>query len=348
MTKAATNAWGDAGRYYAAEQAFHAKPLPPDKAAQRLAEALEKSSPGIRQAVERTVKQWNNILRDVLRSETALRLSVGSESQAVPVRVVAGVPLPFAEVMRELAGLEHLLLNRPAIMAAASGTGFMAEVAEKARQAWGAKAGPSGRDDIARVQQTAQAWLAELDRVQAIEKITGINEDVLGAYFFRIPEIRIYWVVIGITACALGISAEALTVVVLAHELAHAYTHLGRDIDSVRWETEQFALADLDIVEGLAQFYTAVLCRRLDERMPAAMAAYKRLLEKQSGPYRAHEAWVKNDEEGGEIMRVAMIECRSQGMTEAAKFAEAVARYRKAIPKRSRPQALFKTDEVGF
>ena len=50
MTKAATNAWGNAGRYYAAEQAFHAKPSPPDKVAQRLAEALEKSSPGIRQA----------------------------------------------------------------------------------------------------------------------------------------------------------------------------------------------------------------------------------------------------------------------------------------------------------
>lgn len=341
MTLAATNAWGHPSRYYAAVEAFHAKPPPPDKAAMRLAESLEKSSPGIREAVERTVKQWNNILRDVLRSETALRLSVGSESQAVPVRVVAAVPQPFAEVMRELAGLEHLLLNRPAIMAAASGTAFMAGVADKAREVWGAAAGPSGRDEITRVQQTAQAWLKELDRVQAIEKITGINEDVLGAYFFRIPEIRIYWVVIGITACALGISAEALTVVVLAHELAHAYTHLGRDIDSVRWDTERFALAELDIVEGLAQFYTAVLCRRLDARMPAAIAAYKRLLEKQSGPYKAHLAWVKNDEEGGEIMRVAMIECRSQGMTEAAKFAEAVARYRKAIPKRSRPQPLL-------
>lgn len=347
MIRTADKAWGHSSRYYAAEQAFHAKMPPTDKAAERLAEALEKSSPGIRQTVERTVKQWNNILRDVLRSETALRLSVGSESQAVPVRVVAGVPQPFAEVMRELAGLEHLLLNRPAIMAAASGTSFMAQVVEEARQAWGEKAGPSGREEITGVQRTAQAWLTELDRVQAIEKITGIKEDVLGAYFFRIPEIRIYWVVIGITACALGISAEALTVVVLAHELAHAYTHLGRDIDSVRWDTRRFAEAELDIVEGLAQFYTAVLCRRLEARMPAAIAAFKRLLEKQSGPYKAHLAWVKDDEEGGEIVRVAMIECRSQGMTEAAKFAQAVERYRKAIPKRTRPQDLFKQDDAG-
>jgi hypothetical protein len=62
--------------------------------------------------------------------------------------------------------------------------------------------------------------------------------------------------VIGITARALGVSPDALTIVVLAHELAHAYAHLGRDIDNERWETEQFAKSDIDIVEGLAQFYT--------------------------------------------------------------------------------------------
>jgi len=91
-----------------------------------------------------------------------------------------------------------------------------------------------------------------------MERIFDIREDVLGAYYFRIPEIRLYWVVIGIVARAIGVSVEALTVVVLAHELAHAYTHLGHDIDNERWETERFARTELDIVEGLAQFYTQV------------------------------------------------------------------------------------------
>jgi len=216
------------------------------------------------------------------------------------------------------------------------------------RDIWPDLAGPSGRDEFERVQQTAQAWLKQLDKVQAIEKLIGINEDVLGAYFYRVPEIRLYWVVIGIIARALGISAEALTVVVLAHELAHAYTHLGRDIDSQRWDTNQFARAHLDIVEGLAQFYTSVLCQRLEQRMPAALAAYKVLLAKQSGPYRAHEAWVKDHPQAGEVIRVSMIECRSQGITDAKEFEAAIKKYREGIRgTKPRPgkQQLFGMDE---
>lgn len=331
-------AWGHPDRHYAGSESAHAARRPGERDGGRWAAALEAASPGIRDTVERSYKQWNNILRDLLRSETALRLSVGSDSQAVPVRVVGGMPQPFADVMRQLEGLEWLLLNRPAIVAAATGAGFMATQADTARSVWDEKAGPSGRDEIIRVQQTAEAWLKQLDEANALERITGINEDVLGAYFFRGPEIRLYWVVIGITARALGVSAEALTVVVLAHELAHAYTHLGRDIDSERWDTDRFARADLAIVEGLAQFYTAVLCRRLAARMPAAFDVYKQLLERQSGPYKAHLAWVRDDEQGGEIVRVTMIECRSRGMTEAKAFSEAIKKYRDGIRVRSKPE----------
>lgn len=326
-------AWGHPSRHYAVLQdATHAaNRRPAEQNAGRWAEALEKASPGIRELVERTYKQWNNILRDYLRTETALRLSVGEDARSVPVRVVAGIPLPFADVLRELEGLEWLLLHRPTILAAVDGTRFMAHQVERVRDALRDKAGPSDQNEIMRVQQTAEAWLRELDQVKAVEKIVGIHEDVLGAYFFRIPEIRLYWVVIGITARALGVSAEALTVVVLAHELAHAYTHLGRDIDSERWETERFAAADLDIVEGLAQFYTSVLCRRLEQRMPEALKAYEALLAKQSGPYQAHLKWVKDDEQGGEVVRVSMIECRSRGITAAAEFSKAIEKYKQGI-----------------
>jgi len=118
---------------------------------------------------------------------------------------------------------------------------------------------------------------------------------------------------------------------VLAHELAHAYMHLGRDIDNERWETERFAKSDLDIVEGLAQFYTQVVCMRLGQRMPAALEAYQALLDKQSGPYRAHREWVGDDERGGEIVRVSMIECRSKGITASSAFSDAVRRYRLGV-----------------
>lgn len=339
-------AWGHPGRHYAAipEAVCASKPRPGEQSGGRWADALEKASPGIRQSVERACKQWNTTLRDYLRNETALRLTVGDETRSVPVRIVDGMPLPFAEVMRELNDLEWLILHRPTIVAAAEGTHFMGDQVDRVRAVWGDKAGPSDRDEMLRVQQTAQAWLRQLDQMKVIEKITRINEDVLGAYFFRVPEIRLYWVVIGITARVLDISPEALTIVVLAHELAHAYTHIGRDIDSQQWSTEHFAAADLDIVEGLAQFYTSVLCRRLGQRMPSAIEAYQMLLERQSGPYRAHLSWVKDDEQGGEVVRVSMIECRSHGMTAAVEFTETIERYHRGIRARRTGRDLRETE----
>jgi|LauGreSBDMM110SN_4_FD.fasta_scaffold22649_2 hypothetical protein len=256
------NSWGNFPRYYGATAAEAARTADwvEDRASQRWADALEHSSPGIRNHVRAAAKQWNTSLREHLRSETGLKISVAGDLKAVPVKVVDGVPHPFAEAMRDFdgGGLEWLLLHRPALEAVALGTQFMERNAAIALKTWGSDAGPGDVHDIRGVHQTANAWLKKLDEMRTMERIFDIREDVLGAYYFRIPEIRLYWVVIGIVARAIGVSVEALTVVVLAHELAHAYTHLGHDIDNERWETERFARTELDIVEGLAQFYTQV------------------------------------------------------------------------------------------
>ena len=109
--------------------------------------------------------------------------------------------------------------------------------------------------------------------------------------------------------------------------------------DNERWETKSFAGSDLEVVEGLAQFYTQVVCTRLEQRMPAASAAYRALLKTQSVPYKIHLDWVGDDERGGEIMRVSMIECRSRGTTTLSAFSEALKRYRLGV--RGRTQQLF-------
>jgi hypothetical protein len=143
-------------------------------------------------------------------------------------------------------------------------------------------------DDVQRVHRMAQALVSKLDEMDMLKKILGIQEDILGAYFFGIREVRIYWMAIGIVASALGLSPSSLTTVVLSHELAHAYTHLGRDIDKERWDTTSFSGADIRIVEGLAQFYTGVLCKKLEQRVPGALHAYNELLKHQSGVYKCH------------------------------------------------------------
>lgn len=116
---------------------------------------------------------------------------------------------------------------------------------------------------------------------------------------------------------------------VATHELAHAYSHLGRDIDGSRWETEAFARAELNIAEGIAQFYTEMICRKLRERFPAAENAYRALLEYQSGPYRIHEGWADSElnpqnrtgvDRAGEVVRSCMIESRKTSIASYMEF----------------------------
>jgi hypothetical protein len=115
-------------------------------------------------------------------------------------------------------------------------------------------------------------------------------------------------------AAMLDVMIEDLTVVVLIHELAHGYTHIGRDIDGVSWSDSGFRESELDVTEGLAQFYTQVICEGLAARMPTLLRAYEALLELQSGPYWAHRDWPKGDRtQFGEIVRFTLIAARSQG-----------------------------------
>ena len=110
----------------------------------------------------------------------------------------------------------------------------------------------------------------------------------------------------------------------------HAYSHLGRDIDSNRWDLECFAHADLRIVEGIAQFYNSVICQKMKERYPAALSAYEALLHLQSGFYLVHQDWVKAPRKDtppprtGEVVRASMVECRTRGIRNYGEFLDAV------------------------
>ena len=175
---------------------------------------------------------------------------------------------------------------------------------------------------VADAREFCDHLLSALQRIEIGKKLGGISEDILRAYFFRVPEVHLYWMVIGLVAGVLGITAESLTVVVATHELAHAYSHLGRDIDGKKWETEAFARADLNIVEGIAQFYTEVVGRKLETRNPAVLPAHQKLTEIQQGPYRVHQEWAKQKSAGkdtllpqaGEIVRATLVQCRSRGV----------------------------------
>ena len=60
--------------------------------------------------------------------------------------------------------------------------------------------------------------------------------------------VELYWGVIGLFSQILGLNPEALTIVILAHELAHAYTHRAADIDGKFWDSQGFGRTDLAVV----------------------------------------------------------------------------------------------------
>jgi hypothetical protein len=144
-------------------------------------------------------------------------------------------------------------------------------------------------------------------------------------------EIFIYWGVIGLISKMLGVSVEGLTVVVLAHELGHAYTHLGFDRDGLRWTGAGFARSEHALKEGLAQFYASRVCTRLSQRMPGATIAYEALLPKQPPAYHTHVLWMQKDRNNTEAIAATLAHVRRRGAVGLKEFEAELVRTSKRL-----------------
>ena len=104
----------------------------------------------------------------------------------------------------------------------------------------------------------------------------------------------------------------------MAHELAHAYTHVGADADGRRWGTTAFQRTDRALLEGLAQYYTCRVLERLGKLAPGAMDAYEKLLPHQPAIYRTHLSWLEHY--SPEEVRDAMLTVRCRGAGTLSEF----------------------------
>ena len=320
------DAWGHPQRHYANPDTTAASEPVLDE---QWAQTIGLVAPECATRVKRTVHLWNQKVRNQLASEIGFQL----RRRHIPVRVHDGLPMPLWDILGGVDGLELIVLNQSLLRAVVDGTRFMEGVRERVRARDGTIVGPAAPREIRMVRQTAEAWLALARNHDLGKALRKVREDVLGAYFVRQQEVRIYWQAIGVFAALYGVSVEPLAVVVLAHELAHAYTHLGFDIDGYDWPTERFVSTDIAIVEGLAQFYAEVVCKNLEDQIPDAIVAFRTLLAEQNEIYRTHRSWVdEDDRNSGEIVRVSLLECRRAGRTmHRDDFAETVIRRRHEI-----------------
>lgn len=271
--------------------------------------------------VSQTVKQWNSTIRERLRSATGLKLSTADDRQAVPVRVNHGLPKPFSDLVGAQPdfALWWLTARRPSLTQAAAALKEFEEnyanvVSPIHSYSTDREIPVADEAAIAHVRELIEGSLRWAEERALLEKFKLINTDVLGAYFYNQSHIRLYWIVIAIVSRMIDVEVEDLTIVVMAHELAHAYTHLGKDIDGKEWETMAFAKSDLRIIEGAAQVYTHFVCHELAERQPGAEKAFNRLLEHQSDIYTDFQHWVddRHQRRAGEIIRFALVDYRSR------------------------------------
>jgi hypothetical protein len=184
--------------------------------------------------------------------------------------------------------------------------------------------------DLETVGNWATALLKVLDEYDPLKTVLAVNEDILGVYRYDASAsfadeqainratILLYWGVIGLVSQWLGCSVEDLALVVLTHELAHAYTQLGADIEGRRWAAASFANAESALKEGLAQYYTDRALKRLTGRYAGALNAFLNLLPHQPEAYRAHQPWLQNS--SPEAVRRAMIEVRRWNEQKLAEF----------------------------
>ena len=138
----------------------------------------------------------------------------------------------------------------------------------------------------------------------------GIS-DILGVFSDYEHTIKLFAQVIAYHSILLKVEAEDLAFVVLAHELAHAYTIAGYDINGYRGEILQnYHSRKRNVVEGLAQYYAEAVCSQLREKYPQFQQAFEALLKNQTHPYTWHKDWLKRRGVDHEYIRSTLLDYR--------------------------------------
>lgn len=308
-----------------------------------LSELLRSVDPKTRERVDGARRRANTPIRNILRDRTRLSFSFDEDGnrqvRQVPVKIEPGKPRDLeeitfdddAQVLLKLARIRRLL------EAGASSWSEYEQINGMLRSSSGLKLDPLDDDIFDKHKDRFEALLQVLDTRDPLQKILHLDRDILGVYSYRtnqyneeVGEVSLYWGIIGLVSDLLGVNAEDLTIVVFTHELAHAYTHQGFEIDGTQWHSRRFGSADIAVIEGLAQYFTHVCLASKSDAFPDAFAAYEKLRQKQAPCYSAHIDWVTNNTP--EQVRRAMLEARrSKERVTVERFAEMLKSAKKAL-----------------
>lgn len=322
----------------------------------RLTDLLDRIPAEVKDEVRRTLAKTRSIVQEALRTECRLVMRTAEEAEEnkpggqVPVEVVPGCPAALKTIVfpDDYEGILLLGRFRQALQQSRDGVkGLLQLKNELARRPVLSKWISVDENELQGTARWATTLLDLLDKHDPLKKVLGVDEDILGIYEYHIRKrdkhadnslgllfesrnghadekevnratIRLYWGVIGLVSEWMGCKVEDLTVVVLTHELAHAYTQLGADIEGRRWPASEFAKAESGLKEGLAQYYTDRVLRKLVRRFGSALKVYEAMLPGQPDAYRTHLNWVQDY--SPEAVRRAMLEVRRWGEGKLSDF----------------------------
>lgn len=151
----------------------------------------------------------------------------------------------------------------------------------------------------------------------ASTEIGGSVSDILGVFAYQEHLIKLYSQVIAYHSIMHCVEAEDLAFVVLTHELAHAYTMAGYDINGYRGEMlQRYSITEKKAVEGLAQYYTEAVCSQIEYKYHQYKHAFEAMLSTQTYPYTWHKRWLQGTMDH-ECIRAFLLQYRNKVDSEA-------------------------------
>jgi hypothetical protein len=161
--------------------------------------------------------------------------------------------------------------------------------------------------------------IEELNR-KLLKVLFDGETDIFGVYraFFhaRKGEIELYVIPCVLFCEANNLDLFTFVTMVMAHELAHGYNHLGIDKDNYFWES--FPGTDRELIEGLAQYYTLEFLEKYITKLPKGTEIFYALLERQDDAYKTFENWHSTPEK----TYSAFIETRRSNLTKYKDFVQ--------------------------
>lgn len=181
--------------------------------------------PDAEDRVKRTVKQFNDIVRKHIRTETGLKLASETSNESVPIKFVKGFPVQIAQLINKN---DELLLWR--LITIQPKLGGVVEGLNAVLDYWNDYSNWKRLPEIARdqsetVRRTRDIAL-ELQKLaaakQIIDQVREIHEDIFGAYIYTnySQTIELYWMSLAIFSSSFGVRIEDLTVVVTNRQLS--------------------------------------------------------------------------------------------------------------------------------